>query len=74
MKIVSVFGARPQFVKLAPVHAALSKVADHLIIHTGQHYERLMSDSFFSDLGIPSPTINLQVGSASHAAQTGRIM
>lgn len=74
MKIVSVVGARPQFVKLAPVHAALSKVADHLIIHTGQHYDRLMSDSFFSDLGIPSPTINLEVGSASHAAQTGRIM
>lgn len=74
MKVVSVVGARPQFVKLAPVHAELSKVADHLIIHTGQHYDRLMSDSFFADLGIPSPTTNLEVGSATHAAQTGRIM
>lgn len=67
-------GARPQFVKLAATHTELIKVADHLIIHTGQHYDRLMSGSFFRGLGIPSPVTNLEVGSASHGAQTGRIM
>lgn len=74
MRIVSVVGARPQFVKLAPVHRELEKVGNHSIIHTGQHYDHLMSESFFDDLRIPVPTVNLEIGSGSHAEQTGRIM
>lgn len=74
MQVASIVGARPQFVKLAPVHAELSKMATHLIIHTGQHYDSVMSADFFQDLNIPSPIVNLGVGSGSHAEQTGRIM
>lgn len=71
MKIVSVVGARPQFIKLAPIAAALEGRAEHLIVHTGQHYDDLMSDVFFRDLGIPDATVNLGVGSGSHGRQTG---
>lgn len=74
MKVVSVVGARPQFVKVAPVHQQLKKIAQHLIIHTGQHYDQVMSESFFSDLEIPQPDVNLEIGSGTHARQTGRIM
>lgn len=74
MKIVSIVGARPQFVKLAPVHHELAKVSTHLIIHTGQHYDPSMSASFFENLRIPAPAVNLEVGSSTHAQQTGRIM
>lgn len=74
MRIVSVVGARPQFVKLAPVAAALEGRAEHLIVHTGQHYDHAMSDAFFTDLAIPAPTVNLGVGSGSHGAQTGRML
>ncbi|MGQ0715202.1 MAG: non-hydrolyzing UDP-N-acetylglucosamine 2-epimerase [Gemmatimonadaceae bacterium] len=75
MKIMHIVGARPNFMKLAPCHRALAAVgADQVVVHTGQHYDDAMSDSFFRDLEIPPPDINLGVGSASHAVQTARIM
>lgn len=76
MKIMHVVGARPNFMKLAPCHRALAAIgnAEQLVVHTGQHYDDSMSDSFFRDLEIPPPDINLEVGSASHAVQTARIM
>lgn len=73
--LLHVVGARPNFPKLAPVHrAAAARGIDQVVVHTGQHYDEAMSDGFFRDLGIPAPTINLEVGSASHAVQTARIM
>ncbi|HZO12273.1 MAG TPA: UDP-N-acetylglucosamine 2-epimerase (non-hydrolyzing), partial [Polyangiaceae bacterium] len=71
-----VVGARPNFMKLAPCHRAFAALGDveQLVVHTGQHYDDAMSDSFFRDLEIPPPDINLGVGSASHAVQTARIM
>lgn len=75
MKILSVVGARPQFVKLAPIHrAVLNSGHHHVIVHTGQHYDPLLSDVFFSELGIPEPDDNLHVGSGSHAVQTAAMM
>lgn len=74
MKFLSVVGARPQFVKLAPIVTALPPKIDHLIVHTGQHYDEKMSNSFFRDLEIPKPLRNLEAGSGSHAEQTARIM
>ena len=76
MKIVHVVGARPNFMKLAPVARALAKHAGvtQCIVHTGQHYDDAMSESFFRDLEIAEPDLNLEVGSASHAVQTARIM
>jgi UDP-N-acetylglucosamine 2-epimerase (non-hydrolysing) len=75
MKIMSVVGARPNFVKIAPLIRRFSerKIA-HMLIHTGQHYDYDMSRVFFSDLDIPEPDMNLGVGSGTHAVQTGRIM
>ena len=76
-KIISVVGARPNFMKVAPLHRAFLKYSDkvqHLICHTGQHYDEKMSHSFFNALGMPWPDINLEVGSGSHAEQTGLAM
>ena len=74
--ILNVVGARPNFMKMAPLARVLSARAgvEHLVVHTGQHYDRNMSQSFFEDLRIPPPHHNLDVGSGSHGAQTGTIM
>jgi UDP-N-acetylglucosamine 2-epimerase len=74
MKVVSVLGARPQFVKASVVSPALRKRCDEVIVHTGQHYDYEMSEVFFRGLKIPSPDYNLECGSGGHGAQTGRIM
>ena len=75
MKLLHIVGARPNFPKLAPVHrAAAARGIQQLVVHTGQHYDEAMSGSFFRDLGIPAPDINLDVGSGSHALQTARII
>lgn len=75
MKILHIVGARPNFPKLAPVHRAGAAAGlRQVIVHTGQHYDDVMSDSFFEALGIPRPDVNLAVGSGSHAAQTARII
>src|SRR5687768_11039654 len=75
MKIVTVVGARPQFIKSGPVSRALSKrgVSEY-IVHTGQHYDHLMSGVFFEELGLPRPDANLAVGSGSHATQTAGML
>jgi UDP-N-acetylglucosamine 2-epimerase (non-hydrolysing) len=75
--ITYVVGARPNFVKTAPVIAALRRrmpAARHIIVHTGQHYDRQMSEIFFDELGVPDPDHLLKVGSATHAVQTARVM
>ena len=76
MKIINVVGARPNFMKIAPLMAAYRDFAniDPVLVHTGQHYDERMSDLFFRQLEIPAPDINLEVGSASHAVQTAQIM
>ena len=80
MKFVLVAGARPNFMKIAPILQAFRSRQPHtpgldvLLVHTGQHYDQKMSDDFFTDLQIPQPDINLGVGSGSHAEQTARIL
>ncbi len=76
MKIINVVGARPNFMKIAPLMAAYRDFAniEPVLVHTGQHYDERMSDLFFRQLEIPAPDINLEVGSASHAVQTAQIM
>lgn len=76
LDLISVAGARPNFMKVAPIARALETVGGvrHRIVHTGQHYDANMSESFFRDLGIPAPWRNLEVGSGSHAVQTAEIM
>ena len=75
MKIASRVGARPNFVKLGPVHKSLKRSGiKHLIVHTGQHYDYEMSDIFFSDFELPKPDIHLGVGSGSSCSQLGEII
>jgi len=77
MRILYVVGTRPNFVKTAPVIGALRRrdpEGRHAIVHTGQHYDRLMSEVFLSELGVPAPDYMLEVGSGSHAVQTARTM
>jgi len=75
MTVLHVVGARPNFMKAAPVYRALAKAAfDQVLVHTGQHYDALMSDVFFQTLEIPAPDESLNVGSGSHAQQTAAIM
>jgi len=76
-KIISVVGARPNFMKVAPIHKAFKKYngkVKHLICHTGQHYDKKMSKVFFEDLEMPQPDFYLGVGSGSHAQQTANVM
>src|SRR6202030_758450 len=92
MKILTIVGARPNFMKVAPIIAAINahngcisanpaQLSDpsaepiqHILVHTGQHYDEVMSGSFFNDLNLPTPDVHLGVGSGSHAAQTAEIM
>ena len=75
--ILCVVGARPNYMKMAPIIRALAALGDAVppvLVHTGQHYDAAMNDSFFTALGMPRPAVNLEVGSASHAMQTAEIM
>ena len=77
VRVINVVGARPNFMKIAPIIEAMRRradVFDDLLVHTGQHYDERMSRAFFEDLGIPRPDIDLGVGSGTHAEQTGRVM
>ena len=75
MKVVSILGARPQFIKAAPVSFALRDASiDEYIIHTGHHCDHAMSQVFFDELGIPEPDVNLGVGSGHHGWQTGHML
>ena len=77
LKVLNIVGARPNFMKIAPIVREMKRRSNEfepLIVHTGQHYDAAMSDSFFVDLGIPKPDFHLEIGSASHAVQTAKIM
>jgi UDP-N-acetylglucosamine 2-epimerase (non-hydrolysing) len=76
MKILNVVGARPNFMKMAPLIRAMAKAKElqGRLVHTGQHYDAAMSKTFFEELHIPEPDINLEVGSGSHAVQTAQVM
>ncbi len=76
IRLLSVVGARPNFMKIAPILAELRQFPafEHCLVHSGQHYDELLSGNFFSDLDLPKPDVNLQAGSGSHAVQTAEIM
>jgi UDP-N-acetylglucosamine 2-epimerase (non-hydrolysing) len=77
LKLMCIVGARPNFMKIAPVMDEITRRSEKIeaiLVHTGQHYDELMSDAFFADLEIPRPDVNLSVGSGSHAEQTAKIM
>lgn len=74
MRFLAIVGARPQFIKAAPVSRALRRQHHEMLVHTGQHYDYGMSQVFFDELDIPAPNINLGIGSASHGAQTGAML
>lgn len=75
MKIITVVGARPQFIKAAPVSKALKDAGHHeILVHTGQHYDNEMSEVFFKELEIAHPHVNLAIGSGGHGQQTGRML
>jgi UDP-N-acetylglucosamine 2-epimerase len=74
LKVVSVVGNRPQFIKAAPLAAALGSVSDHVLVHTGQHYDAELSQVFFDELGLAPPDHEIEAGSGSHAAQTAAML
>ena len=74
MKVVSIVGARPQFIKAGPISRLLRQQHTEILVHTGQHYDENMSAVFFEELEIPTPEYHLEVGSASHGAQTGAML
>lgn len=74
MKVVTVIGARPQFIKAAPLSRELRQYAHEVLVHTGQHYDYEMSDIFFEELHLPQPDYHLGIGSGSHGAQTGAML
>ena len=75
MKIMSIIGTRPEIIKMAPIIAEINQRGiNQVVLHTGQHYDKEMSDNFFRDLEIPAPDYNIHVGSGSHGKQTGNMM
>ena len=75
MKIATILGTRPEIIKMAPIIAEIAKRnINQIVLHTGQHYDKEMSDNFFRDLEIPAPDYNIQVGSGTHGKQTGLMM
>ncbi|MEW6605698.1 MAG: UDP-N-acetylglucosamine 2-epimerase (non-hydrolyzing), partial [Thermoproteota archaeon] len=74
MKVASIVGARPNFIKMAPVHQAVSRFADHTIVHTGQHYDYELSEIFFKEFDLPAPDHNLEVGSGKPTYQIAEMI
>ena len=73
MRIVTIIGARPQFIKAVPISRAIRRRNEEILVHTGQHYDENMSERFSRELHIPMPDYNLAIGSGSHGWQTGHV-